>query len=101
MLIGKSGLHEMHLYKCVDDVPMPATEEDVVNPAYKPMVVMIMSYMRSMSPLLYEDNKLYHIYNDAITKELIKEQVIALLDYHNKLIIDAEAALESCFKKNR
>lgn len=98
MLLGKSGMYEMHLYKCVNNVPTPANEEDVANPDYKPMVVMIIDYMRSMSPLLYENNKLYHVYNDVITNELVKDQLVTMMDYHKKLIKDAEVALAECFK---
>lgn len=98
MLIGTSRLWSAYFYQEIDGELEELTEDNMFNPSIIPMVGLKSDYMKSMHPLLYENDRLYHLYKDAITGEKRRDEVgLASLEQRN-LAEAAEQILADYFK---
>ena len=103
MLVGSVDYWQIHIWKLENGRYEPASEREVAEPTFNPIIVFRSSWGGAGSlgtPLVYENQVLYFVYDDAITQEQIKERVELRGDGYDKLLEEAERTLTKHFSRD-
>jgi hypothetical protein len=102
MFLGQVRDFEIHIWKLENGRYAPADEREVARPAFSPIIVFHKRWHNTTTtPILYDNQELYFVYDDALTHEQIKERVELMGDGYECLIKDAETMLSEYFTRGR
>lgn len=99
MLLNKGTMFECHIWKFENGRYCPATEREIAVPGFEPIITFfkILGFSNMPTPMIYENDRLYFVYIDAITGDQTKEMVELIGRDENKLIKEAKMQLEKLF----